>query len=155
MRPTRDVSDAIGFAELFPEYLSLLLFRRKILTDEMMIRHLNQIPVMLPRTDCPFPEEGGTVRPAKRGTENAFRFGVEDEAILTQYLYLKAPAHSEHGPFAIPGRHNRSPGAWGIIHFIGLLGAGLDPPKVSSFTGLSCHQKGYDLVPHRHASNDS
>jgi hypothetical protein len=63
MRPTRDVSDAIGFAELFPEYLSLLLFRRKILTDEMMIRHLNQIPVMLHRTDCPFPEEGGTVRP--------------------------------------------------------------------------------------------
>src|SRR5260370_21167576 len=23
--------------------------------------------------------------------------------------------------------------------------AGLDPPKVSSFTGLSCHQKGYGL----------
>ncbi len=23
--------------------------------------------------------------------------------------------------------------------------AGLDPPKVSSFTGVSCHQKGYGL----------
>jgi hypothetical protein len=23
--------------------------------------------------------------------------------------------------------------------------AGLDPPKVSSFTGISCHQKGYGL----------
>jgi hypothetical protein len=63
MRPTRDVSDAIGFAEIFPEYLSLLLFGQKILHDDMVVNHLNQIPVMLPRPDCPFPEEGGTVRP--------------------------------------------------------------------------------------------
>ena len=63
MRPARDITDAIGFAEIFPEYLSLWLFRRKILTDEMVVSHLNRIPAMMPRKDCPYPEAGGTVRP--------------------------------------------------------------------------------------------
>ena len=63
MRPARDISDAIGFAELFPEYLSLGLFKRKILADEMVVNHLDRIPVLLPRRECPYPEAGGTVRP--------------------------------------------------------------------------------------------
>ncbi|WP_348263433.1 hypothetical protein P8935_02495 [Telmatobacter sp. DSM 110680] len=61
--PSRNIRDAIGFADIFPEFLSLWLFNRKILTDEMVISHLNRIPVMLPRNNCPFPEEGGSVRP--------------------------------------------------------------------------------------------
>jgi hypothetical protein len=63
MRPARDIADAIGFAEIFPEYLSLWLFKRKILTDEMIVNHLDRIPVMMARKDCPYPEAGGTVRP--------------------------------------------------------------------------------------------
>jgi hypothetical protein len=63
MRPARDIADAIGFAEIFPEYLSLWLFRRKILTDEMVVNHLDRIPVMMPSKECPHPEAGGTVRP--------------------------------------------------------------------------------------------
>jgi hypothetical protein len=63
MRPARDIADAVGFAEIFPEYLSLWLFKRKILTDEMVVNHLDRIPVMMPRKDCPYPEAGGTVRP--------------------------------------------------------------------------------------------
>ena len=63
MKPARHISDAIGFAELFPEYLSLWLFNRKILTDEMVVHHLDRIPLMMPRHDSPFPETGGTVRP--------------------------------------------------------------------------------------------
>ena len=61
--PARNIRDAIGFADIFPEFLSLWLFNRKILTDEMIVSHLNRIPVMLPRNNCPFPEEGGSVRP--------------------------------------------------------------------------------------------
>ena len=61
--PARDIKDAIGFAELFPEYLSLWLFDRKILTDEMVLNHLDQMLPMLPRADCPHPELNGTVRP--------------------------------------------------------------------------------------------
>ncbi len=63
MRPARDIADAIGFAEIFPEFLSLWLFNRKILTDEMVVNHLEQIPVMMPRAGCPHPESQGTVRP--------------------------------------------------------------------------------------------
>jgi hypothetical protein len=63
LRPARDIADAIGFAEIFPECLSLLLFKRKILTDEMVVNHLDRIPAILPRSDCPYPEAGGTVRP--------------------------------------------------------------------------------------------
>jgi hypothetical protein len=62
-RPARDIGDAIGFAEIFPEYLSLWLFGRKILTDEMVINQLDRIPTLMPHKDCPHPEEGGTVRP--------------------------------------------------------------------------------------------
>ncbi len=63
LRPARDIPDAIGFADIFPEFLSLWLFKRKILTDQMVVSHLDHIPVMLPRKDCPYPAEGGSVRP--------------------------------------------------------------------------------------------
>ncbi len=63
MKPARNIDDAIGFAEIFPEFLSLWLFQRKILSDAMMVSHLDQIPTMMPRQDCPFPAAGGTVRP--------------------------------------------------------------------------------------------
>lgn len=62
-RPARDIGDAVGFAEIFPEYLSLWLFGRKILADAMVINHLERIPTLMPHKDCPHPEEGGTVRP--------------------------------------------------------------------------------------------
>lgn len=67
VRPARDITDAIGFGEIFPEFLSLWLFRRKILTDEMLLNHLDRIPVLLPRQDAPYPEAGGTVRPIFSG----------------------------------------------------------------------------------------
>jgi GNAT superfamily N-acetyltransferase len=63
MRPARNIGDGVGFADIFPEFLSLWLYKRKILTDAMVVSHLNHIPVMLPRKDCPFPGEGGSVRP--------------------------------------------------------------------------------------------
>ena len=61
--PARNIRDAIGFAEIFPEFLSLWLFGRKILTDEMVLRHLERIPVLLPHKGAPHPAAGGTVRP--------------------------------------------------------------------------------------------
>jgi hypothetical protein len=47
-----DIADAIGFAEIFPEYLSLWLFKRKILIDEIVVNHLNRIPVMMATEDA-------------------------------------------------------------------------------------------------------
>jgi hypothetical protein len=63
LTPARNIHDAIGLSDIFPEFLSLWLFKRKILTDAMVVSHLNHIPVMLPNTGCPFPGEGGSVRP--------------------------------------------------------------------------------------------
>jgi len=71
MRPARDIVDAIGFAEIFPEFLSLWLFDRKILSDEMIVSHLDRIPTMMPRKDCPHPEAGGAVRPILIGLPDA------------------------------------------------------------------------------------
>jgi len=70
VRPARHIADAIGFGEIFPEFLSLWLFKRKILTDEMLVNHLDRIPVLMPRPDAPYPEIGGTVRPIFIGLTN-------------------------------------------------------------------------------------
>jgi hypothetical protein len=59
----RGVTNAIGIAELFPEFLSLWIFKRRMLPDEMVCNHLDRIPVLMPRPDAPFPEMQGTVRP--------------------------------------------------------------------------------------------
>lgn len=80
VRPAVGVTDAIGFEEIFPEFLSLWLFNRKILTDEMVRNHLDQIPAMLPRKDAPYPE-AGTVRPILIGLTkqgNGWRYASEE-----------------------------------------------------------------------------
>lgn len=72
--PGKNVTDAIGFDEIFPEFMSLWIFHRKILTDEMMQNHLDQIPTTLPRKDAPHPQMG-TVRPILIGlTKNGWRY---------------------------------------------------------------------------------
>ncbi len=63
MRPARKINDAIGFAEIFPEFLSLWIFGQKILSDEMVVSHLDRIPAMMVRKECPHPEAGGVLRP--------------------------------------------------------------------------------------------
>ncbi len=63
LRPARNINDAIGFGEIFPEFLSLWLFGRNILSDAMVLNHLDRIPALLPNQNCPHPEAGGTVRP--------------------------------------------------------------------------------------------
>lgn len=73
MRPARNISDAVGFADIFPEFLSLWLFKRKLLTDEMVVSHLDHIPTLLPNKDCPHPGEGGTARPIFIGLPNGKR----------------------------------------------------------------------------------
>jgi hypothetical protein len=69
--PARNIRESICFSDIFPEFLSLWLFKRKILTDEMVVSHLDHIPAMLPKSDCPFPDEGGSVRPIYIGLPTA------------------------------------------------------------------------------------
>lgn len=89
IRPARQVADAIGFDEIWPEFLSLWAFHRKILTDEMVQNHLDHIPLMLPRNDAPHPELGGTVRPILIGlTDNGWHYFTD-----TWHPMI----HAEHG----------------------------------------------------------
>jgi hypothetical protein len=65
----RGKTNVITACEIWPEFLSLWLFNRKILSDEMVCNHLDRIPLLLPQAGAPYPEEGGTVRPVGIGLQ--------------------------------------------------------------------------------------
>ncbi len=54
----RNFPDVITLTDLEPEFFSLWLFNRPILTDEMVKNHLNLIPVINKVTNSPHPEYG-------------------------------------------------------------------------------------------------
>jgi hypothetical protein len=56
----RNFPDLISVTDLEPEFYSLWLFKRPILTDEMVINHLNQIPILNKVPNSPHPEFGTT-----------------------------------------------------------------------------------------------
>ena len=56
---------------LEPEFFSLWLFNRPILTDEMVINHLDQIPVLNKVPNSPHPEYGTTAPICIRLTNDA------------------------------------------------------------------------------------
>ena len=56
----RNYPDIISLTDLVPEFLSLWLFGRPMLTDEMVINHLEQIPVLNKMPGAPHPEYGTT-----------------------------------------------------------------------------------------------
>jgi len=56
----RNFPDIITLTDLEPEFFSLWLFNRPILTDEMVKNHLDQIPILNRVPDSPHPEYGTT-----------------------------------------------------------------------------------------------
>ena len=56
----RNFPDIINLNDLEPEFFSLWLFNRPILTDEMVKNHLNQIPILNKVPNSPHPEYGTT-----------------------------------------------------------------------------------------------
>lgn len=56
----RNFPDIITLTDLEPEFFSLWLFNRPMLTDEMVVNHLNQIPVLNKVSNSPNPELGTT-----------------------------------------------------------------------------------------------
>lgn len=56
----RNFPDIISLTDLEPEFFSLWLFNRPILTDEMVKNHLDQIPVLNKVINSPHPEYGTT-----------------------------------------------------------------------------------------------
>ncbi|HEX7584700.1 MAG TPA: hypothetical protein VF373_08440 [Prolixibacteraceae bacterium] len=70
----RNFPDIITLTDLEPEFFSLWLFNRPILTDEMVKNHLDQIPVLNKVTNSPHPEFGTTAPICVRLTKDAKGF---------------------------------------------------------------------------------
>ncbi len=56
----KDFPDIISLTDLEPEFFSLWLFNKPMLTDEMVINHLDQIPILNKVPNSPYPEYGTT-----------------------------------------------------------------------------------------------
>ena len=70
----REFPDVISYTDLEPEFFSLWLFNRPMLTDEMVTNHLDQIPVLNKVPNSPHPEYGTTAPICVRLTNDAKGF---------------------------------------------------------------------------------
>lgn len=70
----RNFPDIITLTDLEPEFFSLWLFNRPILTNEMVKNHLDQIPVLNKSANSPHPEYGTTAPICVRLTKDAKGF---------------------------------------------------------------------------------
>ncbi|SDJ34150.1 hypothetical protein SAMN04487898_102308 [Pedobacter sp. ok626] len=91
----RNYPDIITLTDLEPEFYSLWLFNRPILTDEMVINHLEQMPLLNKVANSPHPEYGTTAPICVRLTNNK-----------QGYAYLSA----DYQPFAEFGESNYADG---------------------------------------------
>lgn len=91
----RKYPDLISLTDLEPEFYSLWLFNRPILTDEMVINHLDQIPILNKVPNSPHPEYGTTAPILIRLTKDK-----------KGYAYLS----KDYQPFAKFGEENYSDG---------------------------------------------
>ncbi len=91
----RKFPDLISLTDLEPEFFSLWLFNRPILTDEMVNHHLNQVPVLNKVPNSPHPEYGTTAPICVRLTNNE-----------KGYAYLS----KDYQPFEKFGEENYSDG---------------------------------------------
>lgn len=91
----RNYPDIITLTDLEPEFYSLWLFNRPMLTDEMVVNHLEQMPLLNKRANAPHPEYGTTAPICVRLTNDK-----------QGYAYLSA----DYQPFAEFGATNYADG---------------------------------------------
>lgn len=100
----KNFPDIITLTDLEPEFFSLWLFNRPILTDEMVINHLNQMPVLNKVSNSPHPEFGTTAPICIRLTNNE-----------KGYAYLSA----DYQPFGEFGKSNYADGSQDGLYYNG------------------------------------
>jgi hypothetical protein len=100
----KNFPDIITLTDLEPEFFSLWLFNRPILTDEMVINHLNQMPVLNKVKNSPHPEFGTTAPICVRLTNDK-----------QGYAYLSA----EYQPFGEFGKSNYADGSQDGLYYNG------------------------------------
>ena len=92
----KEFPDVISLTDLEPEFFSLWLFDRQMLSDEMVINHLEQIPILNKVLNSPHPNYGTTAPVCVRLTNNK-----------KGYAYLT----SDYQPFGEFGESNYKDGA--------------------------------------------
>ncbi len=70
----RNYPDVISLTDLEPEFFSIWLFNRQLLTDEMVKNHLDQMPVLNKVINSPHPEFGTTIPICVRLVQNEQKF---------------------------------------------------------------------------------
>ena len=100
----KNFPDLITLTDLEPEFFSLWLFNRPILTDEMVINHLNQMPVLNKVKNSPHPEYGTTAPICIRLTNDK-----------QGYAYLSA----DYQPFGEFGKANYADGSQDGLYYNG------------------------------------
>ncbi len=115
----RNFPDIISFTDLEPEFFSLWLFHRPILTDEMVKNHLDQMPVLNKVANSPHPGYGTTAPVCVRITNDA-----------KGYAYLSG----DYQPFEKFGQANYSDGKSDGFYYNG--GSWLRAEYCAYVTGL-------------------
>ncbi|NDP26114.1 MAG: hypothetical protein GZ087_01620 [Flavobacterium sp.] len=100
----KNFPDLITLTDLEPEFFSLWLFNKPILTDEMVVNHLNQIPVLNKVSNSPHPEYGTTAPICIRLTNDK-----------QGYAYLSA----DYQPFGEFGKSNYADGSQDGVYYNG------------------------------------
>lgn len=100
----RNFPDIITLTDLEPEFFSLWLFDKPILTDEMVVNHLNQMPVLNKVSNSPHPEYGTTAPICIRLTNDK-----------QGYAYLS----SDYQPFGEFGKANYADGSQDGLYYNG------------------------------------
>ena len=100
----KNFPDIITLTDLEPEFFSLWLFNKPILTDEMVINHLNQMPVLNKVSNSPHPEYGTTAPICIRLTNTE-----------KGYAYLSA----DYQPFGEFGKSNYADGSQDGVYYNG------------------------------------
>jgi len=90
----KDYPEIISLIDLEPEFFSLWLFKKPMLTDKMVINHLNQVPILNKVKNSPYPDLGTTAPICVRLTD--------DE---NGYTYL-SPDYQPFGDFGKVGYKN-------------------------------------------------
>ncbi|CAN5752915.1 hypothetical protein BH11BAC3_BH11BAC3_17860 [soil metagenome] len=75
----RNFPDIISLTDLEPEFFSLWLFKRPMLTDEMVKNHLDQIPILNKVANSPHPGLGTTAPICIRLTKDAKGYAYMDD----------------------------------------------------------------------------
>lgn len=125
--------DLISLTDLEPEFFSLWLFHRPILTDDMVIHHLDQVPILNRIAGSPHPQFGTTAPILIRLTKDK-----------KGYAYLSG----DYQPFGKFGEENYSDGKNDGFYYNG--GSWLRPEYCAYVVGLKHGwKKARDLMENR------